>query len=324
MSRSAITVLISVCVALLLALLFMRLPAPKLGYSAIGPREDATTTVAAIDESKPTTAQTEVDSRPPPGPRPTNLVQVLSDDFNNGVLDPERWAATRMHDFAEFDVNIVKVEGEEGDGRLRLRCGTRGTDDRTVKALGAVSLTSLPLSGKGRLSLDFDWNKQANGCYLTGAIYLCPTLTKEDPEDEPQWLRLEYVGVPPGKNARLAIWLKDRRTAKWLYNEGWPKEQRTGRPVEALRLEIQFDGGQWTVLEDGKKLFESTDQWKLPFDKAHLYLQMTSHSNYPPREIFFDNVQFGCEEPARPDERGDTGTTGKAESTPGGTGRSGE
>jgi len=169
------------------------------------------------------------------------------------------------------------------------------TDDKTVKSLGVVSRASLDLTGAKRLSLDFDWNRQANGCYLTGAVYLCPTLTGGNPADEPQWLRLEYVGVPPGKNARLAIWLKNERVPKWLYDEGWPKEQKAGRAISTPHLTLAFHYGEWSVSEDGKKLFDSTDKRKLPFDKAHLCLQMTSHSNYPPRELFFDNVEFSAE-----------------------------
>jgi hypothetical protein len=189
-------------------------------------------------------------------------------------------------------VDVSARPEDAGTGRLRLRCGTRGTDDKTVKSLGIVSRESLDLTGTKRLSLDFDWNNQANGCYLTGAVYLCPTLTQENPETEPQWVRIEYVGVPPGKNARLAVWMKDGSTPKWVYDEGWPKEQKEGRKITTPRLEVRFDGGEWVLSEDGRQIFESTGKWPVPFDKAHLYLQMTSHSNYPVRELFFDNVTF--------------------------------
>lgn len=301
MARSGIAVIVFVCVVLVVALVFMYHARGPQGTPG-GPQGPAPTRVKPTDETEPATPSTVVADQPEPKDKPMErptepeigplgLVEEFSDDFSGDELDLGKWAVTREHDFAEFAVDLASREGAEGNSRLRLRCGTRGTDDKTVKALGVVSLAPLSLTGKKRLSYDFDWNKQANGCYLTGAIYLCPTLTKANPEDEPQWVRLEYVGVPPGKNARLAIWLKDRRTPKWIYNEGWPKEQRSGRPVAAPHLAIQFDDGRWSVSEDGRKLFESTDQWKLPFAKAHLYLQMTSHSNYPPREIFFDNVE---------------------------------
>jgi len=231
-------------------------------------------------------------------------VAAFSDDFNAEELDGKKWLITRKHDFKEFAVGIARSKDEKNPGRLRLRCGTIGTDDRTVKSLGVATRAPLDLAGRKRLAVDFDWNKQFNGCYLTGAIYLCPTLTLENPADEAQWLGLEYVGVPPGKKVRAAIWLRNKRTARWLYDEGWPKKQRTGRVLGRPHIEIHFEDGEWKVLEDGKPLFESRGtlesrgKWKLPFSQAHLYLQMTSHSNYPPREIFFDNVVLGPMRPA--------------------------
>ena len=32
----------------------------------------------------------------------------------------------------------------------------------------------------------------------------------------------------------------------------------------------------------------------IPFDRAHLYLQVSSRSNYAPREIYFDNVEVNA------------------------------
>lgn len=222
-------------------------------------------------------------------------LRELADDFNGEKLDEQKWAITRKNDFAEFAVDLAPVKEREGDRRLRLRCGTIGTDDRSVKFLGVVSRAPVALDGKTRLTVEFDWNNQANGCYLTGAVYLCPTSTAGNPADEPQWLALEYVGVPPGKNARAALWLKDKGAPRWVYDEGWPREQRTGRPVGKVKLEILCEAGRWKVLEDGKLLFDAQDKHKLPFDRAHVYLQMSSHSNYPPRELFFDNLKFGPE-----------------------------
>ena len=234
----------------------------------------------------------------------------FSDDFNRATLGEGRWLVTRKNDFSQFLVDITPEKGEDGGERLRLRCGTIGTDDQTVKSLGIASRDSVDLSGKKRLVFDLDWNDQSNGCYLTAAIYLCPTLTKGNPADEAQWLRLEYVGVPPGKNARAAIWLKSNRRERWLYDEGWPKQQRTGRMIGKPHVEIHFDDGTWKVLEDGRLLFDSREKWKLSFTHAHIYLQMTSHSNYPPREIFFDNITFGSVKPSTSAlERRQAGTT---------------
>jgi hypothetical protein len=87
---------------------------------------------------------------------------------------------------------------------------------------------------------------------------------------------------------------------QWLFNEGWPEKQRTGRLITKVHVELKFDDGKWQVLEDGKPPFAASAQPKLGFAKAHLYLQMTSHSNYPPREVFFDNVAFGSSEENEP------------------------
>jgi len=77
-------------------------------------------------------------------------VRKLAIDALAGIADPaSKGALVRM--ISDPDTNIRAA---------------------AVEALGVVSLASLPLSGKGRLSLDFDWNKQANGCYLTDAVFL--------------------------------------------------------------------------------------------------------------------------------------------------------
>jgi len=219
----------------------------------------------------------------------TQGVESFSDDFSSANLDKKKWSITRKNDFAEFAVDTIKADG--GNGRLRLRCGTIGTDDATVKVLGVASKQPLDLSGRKRLALDFDWNDQSNGCYLTGGFYLCPALTDGNPGDEADWLRIEYVGVPPGKKGRAAIWLKKGGKTRWLYDEGWPR-RRNGRELGVQHVEVFFQGGSWRVLENGRLLYDSQGR-KLPFREAHLYLQMSSHSNYPPREVFFDNVAFG-------------------------------
>lgn len=235
-----------------------------------------------------------VKATPKTGPQtPIDLNAEFADNFDSDRFDSEKWTPTSKNDFSESKVDVVN-EADGGGGRLRLRCATMNTDDTTVKHLGVVSVQPLVLAGSKRLKCEFDWNEQLNGCYLTGAIYLCPTLTTKSPEDEDQWLRLEYVGVPPGKNARAAIWFKNGGIPNWLYDEGWPKEQRQGRRVGRLAVEISIENGRWAISEHEKLLYESTNEWKLPFDNAHLYLQMTSHSNYPPREILFDNVTFGA------------------------------
>ena len=45
-------------------------------------------------------------------------------------------------------------------------------------------------------------------------------------------------------------------------------------------------------MENGKTLWQT--KWDgFGFATAHLYLQMSSHSNYRAREVFFDQVSVG-------------------------------
>jgi hypothetical protein len=133
----------------------------------------------------------EAEGAAPPAVEEATAGPEFAADFDAPELDDDKWLVTRKHDFAEFSVDVDRAPGEQARGRLRLRCGTIGTDDKTVKSLGVVSRRPLDLSGRKCLSLDFDWNDQFNGCYLTGAVYLCPTLTTGNPADDPTWLRLE-------------------------------------------------------------------------------------------------------------------------------------
>jgi hypothetical protein len=229
----------------------------------------------------------------PPAESNRPVLAALDDDFSSVTKSAERWFVTQKNDFAECLIGVVSDKAGAGGGRLRLGCATRGTDDRTVKYLGIATRARVRLKPSARLSFDFDWNDQANGCYLTGAMILCPTLTTENPEDQAQWLKLEYVGVPPGKNARAAVWLKNGTNRLIsLHDEGWPKEQRTGRSIGLQHVEVDFKEGHWTIRENGVVLCTAAETGILPFDEAYLYLQMSSHSNYPRRELFFDQVHF--------------------------------
>lgn len=212
------------------------------------------------------------------------------DDFSAGVLDLKTWKTTRAGDFRESKVDVVDLKPKGGrDFRLRFRANTLGTDDGTVKFLGVQSVRRIDFKQGATISLDLDWNDQANGSYLTAAIYLCPTSTAKNPQDEANWLRFEYVGVPPGKNARATVAAKADGQVRWLSNEGWPDKNREGRKISLQRLTFEIDSNRLVVHENGNELYR-TESHGLNFTQAHLYLQMSSHSNYPPREIYFDKV----------------------------------
>lgn len=223
---------------------------------------------------------------PPPPPRPAAVV-AFAEDFD-GPLDPARWTEVADGDFKE---KTVDVKG----GRLRLRCGTIGTDDRTVKFLGVRSVAAFPLKAGTRIAADLDWNDQANGSYLSAALIVAPQETSGNPLLLKDWLKIEYVGVPPGKNGRLVVARRVNGRDLMPYTEGWPQARREGRPIKLQKVELAVLDGRLEVRENGRKAHEIAEA--LPFDTAWIYLQMSSHSNYPSRELFWDDVRVAAVPP---------------------------
>lgn len=218
-----------------------------------------------------------------------DLKVEFQDTFDHGSLNPQKWQITREGDFKESTVDVCDADPTQNvDYRLRLRMNTIGTMDDTVKFHGVRSVEKVNFSEGKEISFNLDWNNQSNGCYLTGSVYLCPTATNANPRDEDDWLKFEYVGVPPGKNARCVIATKiDGRTG-WLYAEGWP-EDRSGRKIADQHIRIIIDDESFKVMENGREIYASPPH-DLTFTSAYIYLQMSSHSNYPTREIYFDDV----------------------------------
>ncbi len=222
----------------------------------------------------------------------TNSIEPLPafrNNFNEGHLDHERWNVIQEGEFRESIVDVITVDPmKQNEYRLRLGMDTIGTRDETVKYIGVRSADRLSLHPPAEISFDLDWNNQSNGCYLTVAVYLCPTVTNANPEREGDWLRFEYVGVPPGQNARAVIAIKNNGTVQHLFTEGWP-EKRVGRHIGVQRIKMILDTNEFTILENGAPLYH-VDSRNLKFDSIYLYLIMSSHSNYPFREIYFDNI----------------------------------
>jgi hypothetical protein len=198
-------------------------------------------------------------------------------------MEEVEWVVTRSGDFKEAAVDVV-------DDRLRLRAGTIGTRDDTVKHLGIRTAEPVvDLSRPVEIAAEVDWNDQANGCYLRGSIFLCPTKTDGTASDEEDWLKFEYVGVPPGKNGRAVLARRRDGNLRHLYTEGWPREQRTGRRLGRQQVVIKLNRETIEVIENGETWWGPTPHG-LSGQKLYLYLQISSHSNYPPREIFFSRV----------------------------------
>ena len=221
---------------------------------------------------------------------PFSQVATWTDTFSEPRVDPRRWHLTSDGDFREWSVQVAELPQASGSGRLALRADTRGSSDETVKFLGVRSVPSLDLDREVRISVDLDWNSQTNGSYLSAAIVLSPSATSQSPFNASDWLKVEYVGVPPGRNARMVIGLKQGGHERTLENEGWPGRGREGRRIGLQHLVIVCRRGALQVWENETLMYESKER-VIGFDSAYLYLQMSSHSNYPARTVYFDNVR---------------------------------
>jgi hypothetical protein len=245
-----------------------------------------------IDDNKETPPP--VSPLPEKGDRQTGAPPVAwSDNFQTGTLDLQRWTVISAGDFKERVVDVRDTEKlGPSDFRLRLRADTLGTDDQTVKFLGVRASEKINLSD-ALISADLDWNEQANGCYLSAAVILAPEVSSEIPLAGTDWLKIEYLGVPPGQNGRLALAVKDGGRERFLFTEGWPQENRAGRKLSVQKIELTLRSGVIEFRENGKLLYESKTP-VLNFASGWLYLQMSSHSNYPAREVFFDNLHVAA------------------------------
>jgi hypothetical protein len=210
--------------------------------------------------------------------------------FDEGRLDRARWSVTAEGDFKERTVDVVNVGRKDPpDFRLRIRADTRGTRDDSVKFLGVRTVEKLPIRDGTRIEVTLDWNDQANGSYLSAGVIFTPETTNGNPLENRDWLKVEYVGVPPGRNGRLAVSESVGGRERALLDEGWPEANRSGRRISVQRLLLSFSGSALEIRENDRLL----DSLPLGTDlqRVHLHLQVSSHSNYPPREVFFDDVQ---------------------------------
>ena len=225
---------------------------------------------------------------------------LFQEDFNLGSLDGSHWEVTMDGDFSETVVDVTDVDpGETVDYRLRLRASTIDTTD-PLKYLGVRSRDTVDFSVARVVTFDLDWNNQSNGCYLTAALFLCPTISN-NPKVEDDWLKFEYVGVPPGKNVRINIWEKVDGAVHPLLTDWGPRDEQDkplGLPLgnSSREIELFLDKASLMVTQDGEEIFPAFEHG-LKFTQAYIYLQMSSGTNYPPREVFFDNVLV---QPAKP------------------------
>jgi hypothetical protein len=211
------------------------------------------------------------------------------EDFAGGRLDPSRWERTADGDLRDWSAEVVAAAGSASGFRLRLQADTRGTRDDTLKHLGVRRIEPIALVDGARIAVRLDWGDQANGSYLTGAVVLSPHVTQGNPLDTPDWLRVAYVGVPPGRNARLVVAVRRSGRDRTVDLDGWPGD-RTGRRLGVQDIALRVRGRRIEVWEGERQVWRSRDD-ELALGSVNLYLQLASHSNYPPRAIHFERIE---------------------------------
>lgn len=234
----------------------------------------------------------------PVGPGSAGQRRVWTETFADGHLDPARWQVTSAGDFRERDVRIVETPGALRRFQLALSADTRGTSDETIKVLGVRAVPRFELSSEARISFDVDWSGQANGSYLSAAAVLAPQATAGNALVQADWLKVEYIGVPPGKLARMVIAVRRQGRERTLYTEGWPERNRTGRLIGRQSLTITIRDRRAEIWENGALVYASVEP-VVGFSAAHLYFQMASHSNFPRRTVHFGPVEIETHGTAR-------------------------
>lgn len=195
------------------------------------------------------------------------------------------WVETSEGDFERKSVDVV-------GSRLRLRAGTRGTKSSIVKFMGVRRREAIDLKPGTRISVDLDWNRQENGSGLSAGIVLTPASTDGNPYQLAAGLWVEFKGVPPGRHARRVIGLRRDFAHHHLDMEGWPDRNKGGRPIGVQKLAIEIgEGGSFKVIENGAAVYQSAPG-VLAFDRAFVYLQLSSVAGHPPREVYFGNIEI--------------------------------
>ncbi|MCA8925735.1 MAG: hypothetical protein KDD82_28255 [Planctomycetes bacterium] len=226
--------------------------------------------------------------------------EATAQTWDEQFANLDAWRPLRVH-----DTQADRIEAE--DGALVLALDTLGTDDATVKLRGVEARRELTIPKAGAplvVQVELDWNGQENGSYLTLGLALVPPRPANQPPQRPHdaqtALAFEFVGVPPGKNARPFLWWRTAGGLRPLYTEGWPqpkREDRVGRPVARTRITLEVTGEAVRLLENDRELYKGPGTFSGP---CRLQLFATGHSNYPLRTLKVHRVQVDA--PAGGDE----------------------
>jgi hypothetical protein len=215
---------------------------------------------------------------------------TFKEDFAAGQLDATRWQRTVDGDLRAYSTDVVPRDAGAGY-RLRISADTMGTRDEWVKHVGLRSACALSSGPNTRLRISLDWGPPQNGSYLAAAVVLSPHKTDANPEATADWLSIGYVGVPPGRNARLLVTSRANGVVRTLYTEGWPDRNREGRMIARAELELVWQEASLDIREDGR-LLHTVGLKQAPFASTYVYLQLSSHSNYRARAVHFADLRL--------------------------------
>ena len=221
-----------------------------------------------------------------------------NEDFASGRLDPARWQRTLEGDFRTQSAEVVASNAGTGH-RLRLVADTIGTRDDTVKHVGVGSRCAIPLGSEALLRFTIDWGPPANGSYMGAAAVFSPHAVANDPTATPDWLSVGYVGVPPGRNARLLVTASVGGVVRTLYADGWPDWNRQGRSIKRAEIDLAWQGPSLEIRENGKLVHTAAAADAL-FNSVYVYLQLSSHSNYLARAVYYENIRVRHGDDASP------------------------
>ncbi len=193
-------------------------------------------------------------------------------------VEPPGWVTVGVSD-------AVRSASWSAD-RLALSLTTMGITPKPLAVTGVRSVK--PVSGSIDLAFTLDWNRQANGAYLKVAVYLSPHRTDGDPAQLDDWVRVSYIGVPPGDRWRHELAERRGKRLAFLDRAGWPHDRR-GRVPGVAKVHIRWTGGRLELLEGGATLSKVTARG---WSEHYVYVTLTSHSNYPQRTVYVDGLRL--------------------------------
>jgi hypothetical protein len=219
-------------------------------------------------------------------PDPPAPLTALTDDFSEESLDPNVWTVVQ-----DGEIHDVVAQTDPTHSQLRLGLGTDGTHGEPLKSVEVRTATPLDLTQPHRIDATVQWPTGETGYLVAGVVLSPDPPTSGSMLRAPDWLRAEYVGVPPGGNARAAVYAEKAGSIAWLYKDGWPLPSAAGRTIGAVHLTVVLTSQTVEVDEDGQALLPATP-YGLDLGHAYLALFVSSRSGFPAREVRFSSLKI--------------------------------